>query len=432
MNSAVRVSIAILAAAPLLAATKPPAKAPARAPVQQVVPPKTVYWLSAATASGFTMGSRSPSTGDMMRMAMGGGMDQVQKDLKLDLGSKVPPSGPPAASHAIPPAMNMGPALALKTPRPVATANTPREPEDFERPKGQILLFWGCGETARPGQPVVIDFEKMAAGQIPPGLFGGERVRIARPPMTSTWPTYGGWPNEDRASKQAVPADASLLGPHKVTGNYSSPIDFTLTQDWMADLAMQQSKLPSGALALSWNRVPGATSHFAQMFGGGGGKKPDSATIVFWSSSDVQTFISGLSDFIAPAEAARLVGTKQLMPAEQTNCAIPKEAMAASQGGLISLVAHGPEQNFVYPPRPTNPKVPWVQDWTVKARFASRTGGIAGMDMAAMGGGSSGKGKRGKPACQPSTSGMAGEALGGAIGGALGGMFGKKKKTDCE
>ena len=162
MNSAMRVSIAILAALPLLAATRPPAKAPARAPVQQVVPPKTVYWLSAATQSGFGLGGKAPSAGDMMRMAMGGGGSGPVKLLNLDLGSKVPPAGPPTAQHLIPPAMAMGTALPLKTPKPVER-RPGQEPQDFERPKGRLLLFWGCGETARPGQPVVLDFAKMAA-----------------------------------------------------------------------------------------------------------------------------------------------------------------------------------------------------------------------------------------------------------------------------
>jgi hypothetical protein len=415
------------------------AKKPPRPPVQQVIPPKTVYWLSAATSSGFgIMGGKPPSAGDMMRMAVGGGSSGPSKTLNLDLGSKLPPQGPPAASHAIPPAMAMGPALALKTPRPEKpgkpTESAPPR-EDFERPKGRLLLFWGCGEAARPGQPVVLDFAKMAAGEIPPGLFGGERVRIAYPPSASNWPTWGGWPNDDKPSKQGVPGNASLLGAHKVTGNYTPDIDFTLAQDWMAGLDMTQTKAPSGALVLGWNGVPGATAHFAQMIGGGQGSEADGATMVFWSSSEVQTFISGLSDYIAPGEAARLVGKKQLLPASQTNCAIPKEAIAASPSGLISLVAHGPEANFVYPPRPEDPRVPWVQDWTVKARFVTRTGGIAGMDMGSTSGGAErNASKSGKPKC-PANADPA-SVIGGAVGGMVGsamGMFGKKKKpVDCE
>ncbi len=420
----------LLAPAPLLAQRKPAA----RPPTQQVIPPKTVYWLSAATTSGFMMGAKPPSSGDMMRMAMGGGMGGTARTLNLDLGSRLPPTGSPAATHAIPPSMAMGPSLALKTPPPARAGTVSREPEDFERPKGRILLFWGCGETARPGQPVVIDFANLAAGQIPPGLFAGERIRIARPPSPTTWPTYGGWPNDDRPSREAIPAGASLVGAHSVSGNYPPKIDFTLAQDWMAGLALQQAKAPSGALNLSWNTVPGTTAHFAQMFGASEDSRGNDPTIVFWSSSELQTFMSGLSDYIAPAEAARLVGTRQLMPAAQASCTIPREAMQAAPSGMITLVAHGPEQNFVHPPRPADPRTPWVQEWTVKARFVSRTGGIAGMDMADMGGDDARRPARRtrNPAnCVPAAS--ASDAVSGVLGGAIGGLFGSRRKPPvCE
>jgi hypothetical protein len=405
---------------------------------QKVVPPKTVYWLSAATQSGFGMSpGAQPSSADMMRMAMGGG-GGAMKLLELDIGSKLPPAGPPTAEHAIPPGMAMGPALPLRTPRAPTPGKPGETPEDFERPKGRLLLFWGCSESARPGQPLVFDFARMAAGEIPPNLFGGERVRIGRPPSQSGWPTYGRWPNDDRkAGNKAVPAGASLLGAHRVTGNYTPQIDFALSQDWMAPLGLNQAKLPSGAVALKWTSVPGSTAHFAQMMGGK--EEKGTPTVVFWSSSEVQTFLSGLSDYIPPAEAARLVGRKQLMPSSQTSCAIPKEAIAAAEGGLISLVSHGPEQNFVHPPRPRDPKADWVQDWSVKARYVSRAGAILGMD--GMAGGATASGK---PRCKPDAAteagkqagGMMGGGLGRALGGALGGMMGSKKKPqqpeDCE
>lgn len=440
-HSAAAAALMLLLAAPAL----PQAKKPA--PVQKVVPPKTVYWMSAATTSGFGMTGGMPSAGDMMAMAMGGGGGKAMKTLSLDLGSKLPPSGPPAAETAIPPGMAMGPVLLLKTPKPEKAKpyQPDREPEDFERPKGKILLFWGCGETARAGQPVVIDFATMAAGQIPPGLFGGERVRIAHPPSSSSWPTWGGWPNDDKPSRAGIPANASLLGAHKVTGNYTPAIDFTLTQDWLAPLSMTETKAASGASTLAWNSVPAATAYFAQMMGAAEGSEEDGSTMVFWTSSELQTFMSGLSDYIAPAEAARLIGKKQLMPPTQTSCAIPKEAMAAVQGGMISLVAHGPEQNFIYPPRPSDPAVPWVQEWAVKARYAARTGSIAGMGGSSMGRSSSGSSaaagttNSGKPKCPPDNSAAAGSAIGGAVAGSLGsavgGLFGSKKKkppTDCE
>lgn len=397
------------------------------AQTQKVSPPPVVYWISASTQTGFGMaGGAAPSASDMMRMATGGGGAGPMRMLDLDLGSKVPPAGPPAAAHAIPPSMAMGASLPLKTPKRVSgTAEKP----DYEQPKGKLLLFWGCGETARPGQPIVIDFAKMAAGQVPPGLFAGEHVRIARAPSAANWPTHGHWPNDDKTSRQAIPGTASLIGAHKVSGNYTPDISFNLAQDWLQGVSMQQTPQASGAVRLNWNAVPGATAHFAQMMGGAEGSD-GGANVVFWSSSDVQTFISGLSDYIAPAEAARLVGKKQLMPASQTSCAIPKEAIAAAEGGLISLVSHGPEVNIIHPPRPADPKIPWVQEWAMKARYVSRAGGIVGMDMGEAGTGSTATAPTGsKPKCKPKS----GTDVAGAVAGALtGGMFGRKKQPDCE
>ena len=40
----------------------------------------------------------------------------------------------------------------------------------MEKPKGRLLIYWGCGERVRPGQPVVIDFESMMAGKMPPAF----------------------------------------------------------------------------------------------------------------------------------------------------------------------------------------------------------------------------------------------------------------------
>lgn len=405
---------------------------PATSQTQKIIPPPTVYWMSAATQSGFGMSS-APSAADMMKMAMGGGGGTIRM-LELDLGSKNPASGTPQADHFIPPVMAMGQSLPLRSAKSKEGKPTPHG--DYERPKGKLLLFWGCGETARAGQPVVIDFAKVAAGQAPPGLFGGEQVRIARPPSQSGWPSWGRWPNAEKNGARSIPANASLIGPHKVVGNFSPELDFSLQQDWMQGIALSQAKTPAGAVALKWTVAPGATGHFAQMMAGKDEKGVP--TVVFWSSSDVQTYMSALSDYVSPSEAARLICRKQLMPPTQTTCAVPKEAIAAAEGGIILLTTHGPEQNIIHPARPKDPKQPWVQEWSVKARFVSRSGAIIGMEDMAGGAATA----SGKPKCQPDAaseiSKSAGGALAGgfgrAIGGAVGGLMGKKKKNtgDCE
>ena len=401
---------------------------------QIVVPPKARYWMSATTTSGLGM-SGAMSQADMMKMAMGGG--GAGKSLVLDLGSTLAPTGGGAKADAlIPPAMNMGPKLPLTTPVTQPSQRAPRQDdEDFERPKGKLLLFWGCSEKARPGQPLVIDFATMASGQMPANLFGGERVRIARAPGTGNSKTYGGWPQGDRNAR-AVPANASLIGTQRVEGNYTPPISFDLAQDWLAPLKLSGGANAAGGQTLGWNTVPAATGYAATMMGGGrsaGGG--DSNTVVFWSSSDVQTFISGLTDYLAPAEVARLIGTKMVMPATQTQCAIPVEATRAAEGGIVTLVAHGPEINHVSPPRPADPKVSWVQDWTARIRYRATAGAILSDNTLMTNMGEMGGGNRGDAApnsnCPPPASATAGDALGGSFGGAIGSMFGgKKKKVD--
>lgn len=413
-----------------------PAASQQKAPPQKVVPPPTHYWLSAATQSGFGMTpGAQPDMNQMMRMAMGGGGGATRL-LQLDLGSRLPNKGAPTATHMIPPAMAMGPSLLLKAPaKPPPSVPAEEGLPTFEKPKGRLLLFWGCGEMARPGQPVVFDFARMAAGQVPAGLFTQDTVRIANPPSAGRYPTYGGWPNDDPPSRKGIPASASLVGNHKVTGPSTPEMAFALQQDWMAPVTLRQSSLPSGALRLDWNGIPGATGHFAQMMGG---SEKDEGTIVFWSSSEVQTFLSGLADYIAPAEAARLVAKKQMLAPATTGCTVPKEVMAAAEGGLLTLVSHGPEVNIVHPPRPEDPKVPWVQEWAVKARFVSRTGAVAGMEMP-MGaaGASASTTASGKPKCLPSASEEVAAGIGGAIGGTLGRGLGramgkKKPPQECE
>ncbi|WP_194743891.1 hypothetical protein [Thermaurantiacus tibetensis] len=426
MRNVPLVLVASLLAAPVVAQQKPPP--------QKVVPPPTHYWLSAATQSGFSMSpGAAADMGQMMRMALGGG--GAVKILSLDLGSRLPPKGAPTGTHMIPSGMQMGPSLLLKAP-PKAPPPQPGVPEDippFERPKGRLLLFWGCGETARPGQPVVFDFAKIAEGQMPPNLFTAETVRIANPPSASRYPTYGGWPNDDPPSRKGIPANASLVGDHRVVGPSTPEIAFSLQQDWMAPLVLRQTPLPNGALRLDWNTQAGATGHFAQLFGG---SERDEGTVVFWSSSEVQTFLSGLADFVAPAEAARLVQRRQLLAPATTTCTVPREVMAAAEGALLTLVSHGPEVNIIHPPRPEDPKIPWVQEWAVKARFVARTGAISGMDTpgGAVAGSAS---SSGKPKCKPDAAQDVAAGVGGAIAGSLGRGLGRalgrsKPREDCE
>lgn len=400
-------TIAMAAVAGQASAQSRPAAAPARAPVQVVTGPVSNYWMSAETSAGFGAGMMGgaggggrPSLGAMMGM-MTGGAGAVNHNLRLQLGSSMTPAAP-AADHTAPAGFGLGPKLPLLTPRaaPPEKREGPGEiPKEYQRPKGRMLIFWGCGERARAGQPVVLDFAQMAEGRIPPAFANamkGLDYTPMQPPSPSRNKTYGDWPNEK--SNRAIPAGSSLTGPHKVEGNYTAPINFMLTptQDYMPALGLRTAKTAGGAAMLNWTPAPTARGYIAMAVGGGA-----QDTVALWISTEGQAAAFGLPDYLSPAEAARLVGQKALLPGSASSCAVPKEFVDAAPTAFVTLAGYGEEANFSYPPRPADPRTPWNIDWTVKVRYRTADSGILGMDMAsAMGGGAASapaQGARGFP-----------------------------------
>ncbi len=327
----------------------------ALAQAQVVRPPIAQYWMSVETAAGMSMPGMSPSMAGMM-----GGQGASGRKLLLQLGSQQSAAGEPRAAHEIPPVMNMGPQLPLLTPRrePAAPRERGEMPEGMEKPKGRMLIYWGCGENVRAGQPVVIDFARVGAGGTPPSMVS-RRVAQASGPAFGRNRTYGDWPNQEDA--KAVPDSASLRGAHAIKGNYSPEIRLTLDNDFL-----ERVSLSANANNVRWNAIGGATGYFATLYGAQGQEE-----IIFWSSSEVQEMGSALMDYIPPGEAARLVREKVVMPPQTTECTVPGEVVKKAGSPFLNFIAYGDEANFVHPPRPKDPKVPWEQQWTVKARFKS-------------------------------------------------------------
>src|SRR5688572_1544140 len=189
---------------------------------QQVVkPPIAQYWMSVETAAGMSMPGMGGVLGSMMGGPAAGG-----RRMALQLGSQQGPSGAPKADHLIPPGLNMGEALPLVTPQRAPAPRAERQdgmPGTMEKPRGRMLIYWGCGENVRPGQPVVIDFAKVAEGQTPPNMVS-RRVSVPTPPSPGRHKTYGDWPNQEQP--KPVPDNGSLRGEHAVKGSYSPEIRF--------------------------------------------------------------------------------------------------------------------------------------------------------------------------------------------------------------
>jgi hypothetical protein len=360
----------------------------ASAPEQVVTGPVAEYWMRASTASG--MGGMGGGGRPDMRAMMSGGYNPnaVTHSLVLQLGTERKPQGDPSAEHDPPEGLGAGPMLPLVTPQaqPTHEEGPPSPPPQYQQPRGRMLIFWGCGEHAGPGQPYVIDFAKLgqgAGGQQFMALGRGLAVSPMQPPSPARNATYGEWPNAQ--SRTSVPGDGSLQGDHTVRGDYTPDIHFSLTadQDFLPPVQMiTNQRNPSGSASLGWRHVDGAQGYFATMFGA-----QSQDQIVMWTSSAAQASSFGLPQYLSDGEIARLVAAHVLMPASQTDCTIPVEAVsAAGRGGFYNFVAYGGETNLSYPARPPAPQ-PWHILWRVKVRYRASTGGMVGMDMSQMMGG---------------------------------------------
>ncbi len=378
MKTSLRYALIAIAVCPATALTQQ----------QKITPPIAIYWMSINTTSGLPMGGMGgggggPSAMDIGRMMLGGGMDGgPNRTMLLELGSQRSASGTPAAAHEIPAGLKMGASLPLETPQ--RQRAEPREdgmPDNFEKPRGRMLIFWGCGELAGPGQPYVIDFARVAQGEVPQGLIS-RRVNLQRGPSASRSKTYGDWPNQ-RDGKR-VPGDASLLGEHQVKGNYSPDIKFALADkyEFMEPVSLAMAK-SGGGIRMSWNNVANAHGYFTTAMGG----KEGAEDVVFWSSSNSREFGDQLLNWLPPGEVARLIKERVVMPTSTTECVVPAQFVAAAPAAFVRFIAYGEEANFVHPPRPKDPNVVWNQEWAAKVRLKSTAATMLGEE--GMGGGGS-------------------------------------------
>lgn len=376
------------------------------------------YTMDAGTMSGMAAmgaGGGRPGLGSIMNMMRGG--NQVAHELVLRLGSRRSATGSPAADHFMPQVAGLGASVPLVSPTPTPRGTpTPGAPGQQEMPRGRLLLFWGCGEHAPAGQPVIIDFARMARGEVPAGLYAsGLNLPDDWEVLVSNSTTYGDWPNA-RDSKQ-VPANASLLGAHRIAGNYAPEINFTLAEDFMPALNPAGAAMPSGAMRLTWANLTKATGYYAWAIGAGA--NGNDRDMVWWTSSRTQAFGGPMASWISPSAAAQYVRAGTLLAPGTTECVIPAEVKQAGGEALMtSLYAYGPQADFSYPARPRNAPASWRPEWIARVRFRSMAMIIPGMDM---GGNTASAGEEGaqeapqtpqKPRCRGGLRGMAERAAG--------------------
>ena len=357
---------------------------------QQVRPPKVNLWIDVSTSSfaGMpdmeSMGAGGGLLGGLMGAAApsGAGLGGALKTYGQARSFSMLPSrvidiallntSKPAieVSQAIPASMKMGAALPLVP--PVKTESIRGEergelPKNMERPKDRILIYWGCSETVRSGQPRIIDLasDLTKFGNAFSGRYAPDRsVRISN--------QHAVYPNEKNTVN--LGKDSSIVGEHQINGDgIPASMRFTLNQaqDVMPAIDLQSSGSPIGSVKLSWQSLGQAKAYFINAFASNGDD------MVLWSSSESADAGMGLMDYLPNNTIDNWLRDRVLLPPTTTRCAVQQGIFATKDGGrdgggaMAQMVAYGSESYIVHPPRPADAKVPWNQEWAVRIRLKS-------------------------------------------------------------
>ena len=364
----------------------------ATAQTQVVKPPVSQAWIDVATFTGMgmpAMGGGGAGGMSMMGSMFGGGsggkntFGQTQTGaagrwVDVTLYTSRNPSLAEAA-QAVPAGTQLAPALKLIAPKidrgtpPPPGDETVVEPE-YQRPKGRMSLYWGCGDTVRAGQPRVLDMAS-ARPEDYKNFFVSRRATQRGTHLAAGRPV---WPNE--VDSRMVPANASLVGEHAFSGQ-GVPEGFKFAigaqQDLMPAVELRQSDA-GGATQLEWAALPTARAYFIAAMGAKGGSEAD---LVFWTSSEVPEVGMGLIDYQTNPAVDRWLKEKVLLEPTVTRCTVPKGIFGEGGGAMLRMIAYGSELNLAHPPRPADPKVAWEPQWAVKLRVKSVANAMLGMDM---------------------------------------------------
>ena len=359
---------------------------PAQSQTQVVRPPVAQYWMDVATVRMAGM-DELPSLGALgnlggMVNAMGmkgvgdnsfGATKGMQPGRWLDIAvaTQRKPAGT-QATQTIPAGLGLGTSLPLLPPEPVVAKGNAPQGRDLdehvpEQPKSRILLYWGCGDTVRAGQPKVLDLNNAK----PEDYAQFMRGRATRERGATAAPGNAIWPNPQ--SKQQVSKTASLQGEHKVAGEgIPASLQFSIgqVQDFMPPLALAATGGGASATTVAWPAQPQARAYFLNAMGGSNNKDGDSE-MVLWSSSETPEPGWGLMDYLSTPNLDLWLADKTLLPTSQTQCAIPAGIFSKSKGAMVQGIAYGQELNLVHPPRPTDRKVAWAPEWSARVRVKS-------------------------------------------------------------
>lgn len=255
------------------------------------------------------------------------GIGSPTRTLTLDLTSGKTVDAQSKAECAVPEGMRLGPKVDLQIdlpttekPAPV-TGDTPDKGK-VEKPKFVIKSYWDCGEVVPPGQPKIMDSEKLMGALPGGGVDFRQTMRAAA--KRSAAPAEGSrayWPGR---KAKPIKDDAGTPGMWELTTNYcgGTSIAFDKDQDFLApieitnptkgDIDLEQT------IKVEWNSVPNAVAYCVSAFAAKEGE------MVMWTSSAQPDAAADFTHKALGKEEVKDYITKGiLLPATKTSCRIP-------------------------------------------------------------------------------------------------------------
>ncbi|MDQ2701215.1 MAG: hypothetical protein M3Y70_00030 [Pseudomonadota bacterium] len=317
------------------------------------------------------------------------GMPGQYMDIALYTGANPAPD----ATQAIPSGLRLGKNLPLLPPPPEREIPPNDGGVGYEgiadggEHTTRILIYWGCGDTVRKGQPREIRI-RMKDGKAD---ITGSMPKGRNAPVKAIDPgrEFALWPNA--RSNKAVSDKASLVGEHQVSGaGVPESMQFAIAQahDFMPKIELSSSGGGDSATQLEWKAVDRATGYFINSMG-----QRDDA-MVMWSSAEMAEPGAGLIDYLPEATVARWIREKVLLSPQATRCSIPAGIFGEGMG-MTQMIAYGPEKHLTWPARPAKAAASWQPDWGLRLRTKSTVMVVGGV------GGSGGSEQAPKPKIEP-------------------------------
>ena len=278
------------------------------------------------------------------------------------------------AQQAVP-AGFMSPALKLQAPRdakppPPDTGDEPIEHE-VEKPRGRLLLYWGCGATVRAGQPKVLDMASATRGR--PGEVLPVAPRHAARHAQRRGPAAVA--ERDRrahGARQRLAGRRACVQRHRGARGLSLPDPGGAGPD--AAPAGEAERPGAAPPRSSWQALPHGTRLLRRRHG----RARRTDEMVIWTSSEQPDIGFGLIDYQTNAAVDRWLREKVLLAPATTQCTVPK-GVFPGEGAMLRVIAYGSELNLVHPPRPADPKATWEPVWAAKMRVKSVASVMLGM-----------------------------------------------------